>query len=114
MRKLLFKLDELLEDLRGELARGRDDEAADAVLPAPLGPVEGLQGGNDEREGLAAAGFGGTEDVSACERVRDGRALDGGELLEACVRESSLRRLREGHVLELAHPDEGGAEALLA
>ena len=39
-------------------------------------------------------GFGGTEGVSAGERVRDGRALDGGELL-TCVRESSLRRLRE-------------------
>ena len=84
------------------------------IVAARARASDELERGQDEREGLAAAGFGGTEDVSAGERVRDGRALDGGELLEVCVRESSLRRLREGHVLELAHPDEGGAEALLA
>ena len=88
---MLPRGDELLEDLRGEFAGGRDDEAADAVLPSPLGAVERLEGGDDKREGLAAARLGGSEDVAAGERVWDGRALDGGEFLEARVREAALR-----------------------
>ena len=106
--------DELLEDLHGELARGGDDEAAEPVLAAPLGAVETLDGRDDEREGLPTSSFGGTEDVATGKRVGDGGALDGGQLLEARVREAALGGKRERHVLELAHTHEGGTEALLA
>eukprot|EP00982_Pelagococcus_subviridis_P014158 31310-Pelagococcus_subviridis.AAC.9 len=106
--------EELLEDLHRELSGGRDDEPADAVLPPPLRAVQRLEKRNHERERLSAARLRRAEDVAPRERVRDRRALDGGELLKSRVREAALRRRRQRHVFELPHADERRAEAFLA
>ena len=70
----------MLVDLRGELARGRDDERArDAARLAE----EALQDRQQERRRLAAARHRAGEDVPALDRGRDRVLLDRGRHGEA-------------------------------
>ena len=66
-------------DLRGELARGRDDEGE---RPARLGDLlavsDALERGKREGAGLARARLGAGQDVSPVENGGDGCGLDGG------------------------------------
>jgi hypothetical protein len=99
--------------LQNNVARSANP-TADAILPPPLGAVQHLQGGDDEREGLAATRLGRAQDVSTRERVRDGGALNRRELLEAPIYQAALGGGRKRHVLELTHADQGPVEAFLA
>ncbi len=70
---------EAVGDLARQFAGGREDEhaAAAARRMAALGP-QLLQDGQREGRGLACAGLGDAEHVTAAHRVRDGLSLDGG------------------------------------
>ncbi len=71
---------EAVADLRGELARGGQHQAAHrarlALLRGGLGGRQALQDGQGEGGGLAGAGLGAAEEVAAGERRRDGLLLD--------------------------------------
>ena len=69
----------VLVDLRGQLARGGEDEGARHAAARGLEAVEGRQ---EERRRLAAPRHGAGEDVSPGERGRDGIALDGRRRVE--------------------------------
>ena len=56
-----------VEDLNGQLSGRADYEGAEPVVLGPSCVVELLENGDEESEGLAAAGLGGTEDVVALE-----------------------------------------------
>ena len=71
---------QVLEDLRRQLARGREHQRAGGAARA----VDQLvQDREQERRGLAAAGHGAGEDVAALEGGRDGVCLDRGGAGEA-------------------------------
>jgi len=63
---------ELLADLVGELAGGSEDEGEDALWVVE----EGLDDGQGEGAGLAGAGLGDADDVTAFEGYGKGLALD--------------------------------------
>ncbi len=67
-------------DLRGELARRRQDERADAGRGSGGGGGEVLQDREHERRGLARAGLRAGEDVTPLEGARDDLDLDGRRL----------------------------------
>ena len=68
---------EAARDLDGELAGRREDERARALgLGALLGGGEVLQHGQREGRGLAGAGLGDAENVTALQQRRDGARLD--------------------------------------
>ena len=66
--------------LRGQFARGRQDQAARAARLAlgGLGLRQQVQDGQGEAGGLAGAGLGGGEQVAALQDLRNGLGLDGG------------------------------------
>lgn len=79
LRQALQQVSSLLGDLHGQLARGRDDEQRDArIRTAALGD-HGLQGGQQEGDGLAGSGLGLDEAVAAVGRqqLRERGCLDG-------------------------------------
>ena len=80
LRVLAVDADALL-DLRGELARRRQDEGADRQLAARVADSglqhEALQERQDEAGGLAGAGLGAAHDVAAREDGGNGLRLDG-------------------------------------
>jgi hypothetical protein len=75
-------LAEDFEDLNGELASRGYNEGAKPIELGPLGAVEALEKGHEERKRLSAARLGGAEDVLALEGEGDGTLLDFGEGLE--------------------------------
>ena len=83
------------EDLQRELARRRDDERAQAVLARPPLAVQRLDGRDQERQRLPRTRAGRAEHVAVRERVRDRRALDRLERLEAAGREARERPRRQ-------------------
>ena len=70
----------VLVDLRGQLARGGEDEDA---RDATRAPDQALENREEEGRGLAAPGHGARQDVPARENRRDGVPLDRGGRLEA-------------------------------
>ena len=72
-------LGELLLDLYGQLARGREYEGADARLGAPLGlaGAQTLDDGDGERRRLARSRLRYAYDVAAVHRLGDGLLLYG-------------------------------------
>ena len=99
-RRVDGEIVEVLEDLRRQLARRREDERARGAARPVDEPVQDRQ---QEGGGLAAAGHGAGEDVAAGERGRDGLGLDGRRAREA----EFLDGLEEARVqLEIAewHP----------
>jgi hypothetical protein len=73
---------QLLEDLHRQLARRRDDQSAEPVLPSPLLPEQNLEQRNDKGQGFPRARLRRAEYVPAAQRVRDGGSLNRGQLLE--------------------------------
>ena len=73
-RRVDGELLELLEDLRGELARGREDQRARG---AALLLDQVMQDRKQKRRGLAAAGLRAGEQIAAFERGRNGVGLNG-------------------------------------
>ena len=73
-------LAENLKDLEGELARGGDDDGAEAVHRVPLFGVEALKDRDDKGERLAGTGLGGAEDIAAGQRKGESASLDVGQL----------------------------------
>ncbi len=87
---------EALADLRGELARGREDKRARALRDGRRGMRgELLQNRQRERGGLARAGLRDAEEVAALQQVRDGAGLDGRGDGVVLVEERALERLNE-------------------
>ncbi len=87
---------EALGDLRGELARRREDQRAHAVgCGAASAGREQLQHGQREGSGLAGAGLGATEQVAPFEQMRDGLRLDRCRSGVARIAHGSLERLDE-------------------
>ncbi len=100
-RRVDGELLQVLVDLRGELARGREDQRARRA--ARLGH-EAVEDREDERGRLAAARHRAGEEVAAGHRGRDGVALDGrgtGEahLLDAAEEVGVETERGEGHVV---------------
>ena len=80
----------LLVNLQRQLAGGRQDQRAGAVLS-----LQPLEDGQDEGERLAGAGGGRPHHVLAEERGRDGLGLDGGGRLEALPLQRGQRLFRQ-------------------
>ena len=75
-RRVIGEALDLVFDLHGELARRREHERACARRLRRRLVEEALQDRNEERGGLARAGFRARDDVAAAERQRDHAALD--------------------------------------
>jgi hypothetical protein len=91
-------------DLRGELARRRQDEGADRQLAARIahgGPGhEAMQERQDEAGGLAGAGLGAAHDVAAREDGGDRLGLDGSRGGVARFVHGTQQRLGEAESIE--------------
>jgi hypothetical protein len=86
----------LLDDLRGELSRGGEDERGGA----PVGRLEAVDDRHAEGERLARARRGAGEDVMAGEHVDDDALLDGEGLGDAAVCERAHHRCGHAEIGE--------------
>jgi hypothetical protein len=90
--------------LRGELARGHEDETAHGVARRRLAgagvPREQLQHRQGEAGGLAGAGLRGGEKIAAGENDGDGLRLDGGGLGVALLGDSAEQLGGKAETLE--------------
>ena len=69
-------------DLQRQFARGRNDNHARAIAGQELGLVKKLDGGQQERQCLTAAGLGCTEEILACEQGWNRARLQGVSICE--------------------------------
>ena len=90
-----------LEDLNGELTGRRNDQGAEAIVLGKLVAVEALEDGDEEGQGLAAAGFGGGEDIAPLERKGYGARLDVGQGFEVRGLEAGEGLVGDGQFGEL-------------
>ena len=90
--------------LHRELARGHEDEAAHRMARGRVADVgfrsEQLQHRQSEAGGLAGAGLGGAEEISACEDYGNGLRLDGGRYGVTLLGDCAEQLGREPEILE--------------
>ena len=87
-------------DLDGEFPGGSEDQAADARGGVPF---EQVDEGQDKREGFAASGLRGRDEVLAVERRRNRLRLDGGWYGKAVFLKIALKPGRERQFREIFH-----------
>jgi hypothetical protein len=93
-----------LLDLRSQLARGHEDEAADRMARGRMARIgfrgEELQHRQREAGGLAGAGLRRTKQIFACEYYGDGLRLDGGGLGVALLGDCAEQLGQKPEILE--------------